>query len=623
MKKVQAGCRLWAFCLLVLAIGSHGELQAALNTTKDSPSNNNVHGGSRSPGAHSSSSARSVSALGPKPGFVTAPGDGHLYLNDELFDFRSFNTPTIFDGQEFQGRDLLQTVLAFGTPVTRTYTLHVANNMFSDGVQSPSSSHILGWDSDANDKILDLSRQFGVRLVIPIINQDYGGPGSNWVGNFNDLRALRSSDDDFCRTQLIRHRYEIQNYTTANQAVDWFTDRLMIESFKKIISFYLNRVNTFNGIRIGDDETILAFETGNEMNWGNQNQTIHKRPPPASWTIEIAQHIKSLAPKTLVMDGSFSRNPTSAWEEEVLDSPYVDLFSYHFYGEGDTQFFQILQDQVRAHEKTFIIGEHGFYSQAETYPAFYENATCAGTFVWSLCAHHEKGGFVTHGEGRNIYAYHAPGFKNQTSKNFDTQEAEVISSTYDASYTILGLEPPPKPVPGPPQAFLVKNGSQAGISWRGSAWAQSYEILGAGSLVQDWNVISTNIPDNVDPGQLFIPLNPIEPTKSIKIKFPKPIRKKSHAGWMDSKWCARGSPASCSKKFHVSPKQDDHQHKDAHHPNLPKMLNNPTHQSRLSLVPLKSETPHDSSASGGWFAVRAISADGVPGGISEPVFLKS
>ncbi|KAA1097768.1 hypothetical protein PGT21_019264 [Puccinia graminis f. sp. tritici] len=150
MKTVQAGCRLWAFCLLVLAIGSHGEVQTALNTTKDSLSNNNLHGGSRSPGAHSSS-ARSA---GPKPGFVTAPGDGHLYLNDELFDFRSFNTPTIFDGQEFQGRDLLQTVLAFATPVTRTYTLHVANNMFSDGVQSPSSSHILGWYSDANGELL-------------------------------------------------------------------------------------------------------------------------------------------------------------------------------------------------------------------------------------------------------------------------------------------------------------------------------------------------------------------------------------------------------------------------------------------------------------------------------------
>jgi hypothetical protein len=89
MKKVQAGCRLWAFCLLVLlAIGSHGEVRTAFNTTKES-SSDNVHGGSRIPGGHSSS-ARSASALGPKPGFVTAPGDGHLYLNDELFDFRSF-----------------------------------------------------------------------------------------------------------------------------------------------------------------------------------------------------------------------------------------------------------------------------------------------------------------------------------------------------------------------------------------------------------------------------------------------------------------------------------------------------------------------------------------------------
>jgi len=207
----------------------------------------------------------------------------------------------MFDGGEFKTRDLAETISAFGSPVTRTYTPHVATTMFADGTQRPARAHILGWNDDTNDwiynetnwrnidKALDLSRQHGVRLIIPLINQDYGLPDTDWVGNFNDL---------------IRHRYNIRDYTEAQQRVDWFTDRVMISSFKQLITYFLNRINTYNGIRIGDDQTVLAFETGNEMNWGYGNWTTLRRPAPSNWTIEIAKHIKSLAPKTLVMDGS-------------------------------------------------------------------------------------------------------------------------------------------------------------------------------------------------------------------------------------------------------------------------------------------------------------------------------
>jgi hypothetical protein len=70
--------------------------------------------------------------------------------------------------------------------------------------------------------------------------------------------------------------------------------------------------------------------------------------------------------------------------------------------------------------------------KAQVYESFYKTMTCAGSLVWSLRPHSENGGFVTHGEGNNIYSYHAPGFKNQTSTKFDTHEADVISLTYDA-----------------------------------------------------------------------------------------------------------------------------------------------------------------------------------------------
>lgn len=112
--------------------------------------------------------------------------------------------------------------------------------------------------------------------------------------------------------------------------VDWWTDVEMIESFKLIIDKLLNRVNSINGIRYGEDSSVLAWETGNEMNMGY-------RPAPASWTIAIAKHIKSLAPHTLVMDGSFARtnDVVACYPPEVLASDFVDIISFHYYGSGD------------------------------------------------------------------------------------------------------------------------------------------------------------------------------------------------------------------------------------------------------------------------------------------------
>lgn len=87
----------------------------------------------------------------------------------------------------------------------------------------------------------------------------------------------------------------MRNYTEAQRRVDWFTDRAMISSFKQIITHFLNRINTYNGIRIGDDQTVLAIETGNEMNWAYGNWTtcmchfsaFLNRPMLAPWNSSI------------------------------------------------------------------------------------------------------------------------------------------------------------------------------------------------------------------------------------------------------------------------------------------------------------------------------------------------
>ncbi|MBW0502367.1 hypothetical protein O181_042082 [Austropuccinia psidii MF-1] len=510
------------------------------------------------------------------------------------------STPTILLGGEYQCRDLLKSVLGFGRAVARTYTLHVANDMFSDGTTAAASAHIIGWDNASDnwvynetnwkkiDNVLDLSRQYGVKLIIPIINQDFGTPETDFNGNFNDL---------------TRHRFNITDYRLANTKVDWFTDPEMIRIFKKLISFFLNRINTVNGIRYGDDDTILAFETGNEMNWGDPALRRLVRPAAANWTLTIAKHLKSLAHKTLVMDGSFSRTPNNAWEEDVLKSEYVDLFSYHFYGEGDIDLHDMLNQKVRSYNKTLVIGEHGFYRKPDTFTKAYSQFTCAGALLWSLRPHSENGGFETNSEGHNIYSYHVPGWEVQTSKMFDTQEAQAVQSTYNASYQVLGLEPPLRPVPGPPELFFLTNGTQVGLSWRGSAWAAYYEVFGATFKNSKFELVCRSVEDNVEAGKLFVPLDPKVPTKSLNVTRGKAKAAESHQGWVDQKWSYAQSERSSIAVPSGGEKQEN---------------NTPLY---TTLSPNDNTNPQG-LVEGGWYFVRGISADGIAGQASQAVFLQ-
>lgn len=123
--------------------------------------------------------------------------------------------------------------------------------------------------------------------------------------------------------------------------------------YKTLLNYLLNRINTVTGKRYGDDPSILAWQTGNEL----QHSYKGARPPPGHWTgqqilsdspsahmeniltiiatpAEIASHIKSLAPHTLVMDGSFAKDDRieECYAREALKSKDVDIIDYHYYG---------------------------------------------------------------------------------------------------------------------------------------------------------------------------------------------------------------------------------------------------------------------------------------------------
>lgn len=113
----------------------------------------------------------------------------------------------------------------------------------------------------------------------------------------------------------------------------------------------LTRVNAYNGIAYGNDPTVLAWETGNEL-----GAYIGKEGyPPAAWTTTIAATIKSYS-RSLIIDGSGGfYNYSTKQVAPGLNVANIDMMSDHGYPRN----IALLQAQVplaRNANKAFFIG---------------------------------------------------------------------------------------------------------------------------------------------------------------------------------------------------------------------------------------------------------------------------
>src|SRR5277367_4437773 len=100
-----------------------------------------------------------------------------------------------------------------------------------------------------------------------------------------------------------------------------YTNRTIIQDFKNYIQHFMTRRNLYTDLTYAEDHTIFAYETGNELG----GPRFGDEDVPIEWTREIAQFIKSLEPKKLVVDSTYGVNKTH------LSVPEVDIYSGHFY----------------------------------------------------------------------------------------------------------------------------------------------------------------------------------------------------------------------------------------------------------------------------------------------------
>ncbi|KAJ1334804.1 hypothetical protein BSLG_007959 [Batrachochytrium salamandrivorans] len=358
--------------------------------------------------------------------------------------------------------DAIKSIAGAGGRVTRSYTLGFGPKYHMMGPGQFNEDAFV-----AMDHALALCRKYGVRLVVPLVNQN---SPNLYYGDYG-----------------------------------LFTN----QDFKDLLTFILNRRNTVNGIRYGDDSSILGWQTGNELGgWEG-------KPPPAAWTIEIAQFIKSLAPKTMVIDGTMGgHNLKGRVPREVLESPFVDVISNnYYYGLEDLPRYSFDSTYVRGFKKGFIVGEFGLSSTSnleKVAAAIADNANISGGMIWSLRYHSIYGGFYTHFEKDNFWSYHVPGFP--AAPGFTADEGRVVTMLRKQALKVQGRSPTePYPVPSAPG--LIKGVTPLALRWIGSAWASHY-IISRRDCSQPkfvppytnrkpspWKVIAAKVTDNVEWGK--------------------------------------------------------------------------------------------------------------------------
>jgi mannan endo-1,4-beta-mannosidase len=158
-----------------------------------------------------------------------------LYEGSRIFKFASFNVPNLLLIEDrpcmrgtwvvpdlYEIQDAIQTLKVLGCKVARSYTFGIGPKLHITGLREYNEDCFV-----ALDHVLNEARRASIRLIIPLINNHFGGDGNKDFG-FGDYGLL------------ARFR--------GLPPSAFFTNSDLKEDFLHLIQFLLLRKNTVNGI---------------------------------------------------------------------------------------------------------------------------------------------------------------------------------------------------------------------------------------------------------------------------------------------------------------------------------------------------------------------------------------
>lgn len=319
----------------------------------------------------------------------------------------------------FRIRDALDTARAMGFTVVRSHMLASTGNPLSI---RPSRDGGLNEAAFATvDYAIGYAGSAGIRLILPLTDE-----WSYYHGGHRDFTGP----------------YQLP-------AEAFYTDPRVIGEFRDYLRQVVRRTNPLTGLAYRADPTILAWELGNELNGMTPD-----------WINAVAGTLRAEAPEQLVAAGR-----QLGIDPGALAAPAVDLIDVHYYP-PTVAAVQADANAVTAAGKVYLAGEYASTSASdELLVPLAADPNVTGMLSWSLFGHHDRRGFVPHGDG---FTMHHPGD--------DEPMAAAVAAQVGYAQTVRPGGAGRFEV-GPP--LITEVGGRAGrmvLQWRGSAGAVGYRV---------------------------------------------------------------------------------------------------------------------------------------------------
>lgn len=403
--------------------------------------------------------------------FITRTDD-KLMDGDNEFRFIGMSAPTAHYNEDpykhfpsaYEIEDTVRTLKQLGSTATRIYILPVRGGNLTAPrpvyVEAPGVYNEEGFR--ALDKFMELSNQYGIRVIIPFTD------AHKFWGGIDALAAFR-----------------------GKTVTEFWTDPTLKADFKDLIAYLLNRTNVYTGVKYKDDKAVLAWQFGNELEqYRCQDGGLSCQD---AWASEMAAFIKSIDDNHLVMDGR-DRN-----FDHVLNDTNIDIVDGHYYALYDgTEDLASIAAEDRAKtkgKKALIISEAGIAPVDSIFGLFdevAENGT-AGVLLWSMRGHREAGGMINHNEnsyqGISFKSYHWPGFDSSGP----LEERRLLMGLRERAFALQGVEPPAIELEEPPYLHRIEDAYS--ITWKGVTGAAYYELERSARESGPWQLLDGNVTD--------------------------------------------------------------------------------------------------------------------------------
>ncbi len=327
--------------------------------------------------------------------FVKTSGT-QFVVSGKTFYFNGANQYYLFYKSHAMVTEVITDAAALGLTVIRTWG-------FCDGAPKDNNfgfQQSAGVYDEATFKQMDFTintcKQYGIRLVIPLVN------------NWDDMGGM--------------DQYVIWAGASAHD--DFYTNVQCRTLYKSYVNYFLNRTNSITGVVYKNDPTIMMWELANEPRC-DSDMTGMKL---SNWINEMAGYIKSIDQNHLVSIGSegFFKGVGYGYLYDGSSGcdfvghnriQYIDACSAHLYPSSwgistNDAVNWIIMGATNAHVtvgKPYYLGEFGYpdhTARNQIYQDWYNTLyayNADGAMFWLLSGHQDDGSLYPDYDGFTVY----------------------------------------------------------------------------------------------------------------------------------------------------------------------------------------------------------------------------